>query len=106
MVGPSNTVAPIVKQAHSENCKPLFVTVSFVDTDDLIQAAGPDAEGMVITQVVPPYYLTDFKTVALLPAHHAEVHAQRAAELRQPGRFRGRHGNGGGPEKGRQGADP
>jgi branched-chain amino acid transport system substrate-binding protein len=65
VVGPSNTVAPIVKQAHADGWKPLFVTVSFVGTDDLIQTAGPDAEGMVITQVVPPYYLTDFKTVAL-----------------------------------------
>lgn len=65
VVGPSNTVAPIIKQAHAMGWKPLFVTVSFVGTDDLIQAAGPDAEGMVITQVVPPYYLTDLKTVAL-----------------------------------------
>jgi len=65
VVGPSNTVAPIVKQAHASGWKPLFVTVSFVGTDDLIQAAGQDAEGMVITQVVPPYYLTDLKTVAL-----------------------------------------
>jgi ABC-type branched-subunit amino acid transport system substrate-binding protein len=65
VVGPSNTVAPIVKQAHSMGWKPLFVSVSFVGTDDLIQAAGPDAEGMVITQVVPPYYLTDLKGVAL-----------------------------------------
>jgi branched-chain amino acid transport system substrate-binding protein len=31
----------------------------------LIQIAGSDADGMVITQVVPPYYLTDLKTVAL-----------------------------------------
>ncbi len=65
VVGPSNTVAPIIKQAHAAGWKPLFVTVSFVGTDDLIQGAGPDAEGMVITQVVPPYYLTDLKTVAL-----------------------------------------
>ena len=65
VVGPSNTVAPILKQAHEAGWKPLFVTVSFVGTDDLIQAAGSDAEGMVITQVVPPYYLTDLKTVAL-----------------------------------------
>lgn len=65
VVGPSNTVAPIVKQAHASGWKPLFVSVSFVGTDDLIQAIGQDAEGMVITQVVPPYYLTDFKTVAL-----------------------------------------
>ena len=65
VVGPSNTVAPILKQAHAKDWKPLFLTVSFVGTDELIQEAGADAEGMVITQVVPPYYLTDLKTVAL-----------------------------------------
>jgi branched-chain amino acid transport system substrate-binding protein len=65
LVGPANTVAPILKQAHAKNWKPLFLTVSFVGTDDLIQEAGSDAEGMVITQVVPPYYLTEYKTVAL-----------------------------------------
>jgi branched-chain amino acid transport system substrate-binding protein len=65
VVGPSNTVAPIVKQAHAQGWKPLFVTVSFVGTDELISDAGAEAEGMVVTQVVPPYYLTDLKTVAL-----------------------------------------
>jgi branched-chain amino acid transport system substrate-binding protein len=65
LVGPSNTVAPILKQAHQKDWHPLFVTVSFVGTDDLIQQAGADADGMVITQVVPPYYLTELKTIAL-----------------------------------------
>jgi branched-chain amino acid transport system substrate-binding protein len=65
VVGPSNTVAPILKQSHAKGWKPLFLTVSFVGTDELIEEAGPDAEGVVITQVVPPYYLTDYKTVAL-----------------------------------------
>ncbi len=65
VVGPPNTVAPILKQSHAKGWKPLFLTVSFVGTDDLIKEAGADAEGIVITQVVPPYYLTDLKTVAL-----------------------------------------
>ena len=65
VVGPPNTVAPILKQAHAANWKPLFLTVSFVGTEELIELAGADADGMVITQVVPPYYLTDLKTVAL-----------------------------------------
>jgi len=65
VVGPSNTVAPILKQSHAKGWKPLFLTVSFVGTDELILEAGADAEGMVITQVVPPYYLTDLKSVAL-----------------------------------------
>ncbi|HKS80264.1 MAG TPA: ABC transporter substrate-binding protein [Candidatus Acidoferrales bacterium] len=65
LVGPSNTVAPILKAAHAKGWKPLFLTVSFVGTDELIQQAGTNAEGMVITQVVPPYYLSNLKTVAL-----------------------------------------
>jgi branched-chain amino acid transport system substrate-binding protein len=65
VVGPANTVAPILKQAHAKNWNPLFLTVSFVGTDELIAEAGQDSEGVVITQVVPPYYLTDFKSVQL-----------------------------------------
>ncbi len=65
LVGPANTVAPILKQAHAKAWHPVFLTVSFVGTDELITQAGADAEGLVITQVVPPYYLTDQKTVAL-----------------------------------------
>jgi branched-chain amino acid transport system substrate-binding protein len=65
VVGPSNTVTPILKMAHSKGWKPLFSTVSFVGTDELISEAGDDAEEVVITQVVQPYYLTDFKAVRL-----------------------------------------
>lgn len=65
VVGPPNTAAPILKQSHAKGWKPLFLTVSFVGTDELILQAGDDAEGVVITQVVPPYYLTDLKGVAL-----------------------------------------
>jgi branched-chain amino acid transport system substrate-binding protein len=65
VVGPANTVVPILKQAHAKGWKPLFLTVSFVGTDEMISEAGPDAEGVVITQVVPPYYMTELKSVAL-----------------------------------------
>ena len=65
VVGPPNTVAPILKQSHEKGWKPLFLTVSFVGTDELISQAGADADGVVVTQVVPPYYLTDLKSVAL-----------------------------------------
>ena len=65
IVGPANTVGPILQKAHAQGWKPLFLTVSFVGTDDLILHAGADAEGMVVTQVVPPYYLTELKTVAM-----------------------------------------
>ncbi len=65
LVGPYAPVAEIVKRAHAGGWKPLFLTVSFVGTDEFIRTAGNDAEGVVITQVVPPYYITELRTVAL-----------------------------------------
>jgi len=65
VVGPYRPVAEVVKQAHAAGWSPLFLTVSFVGTEAFIQAAGKDAEGTVITQVVPPYSRTDLPGVAL-----------------------------------------
>src|SRR5437667_12818722 len=65
LVGPANTVAPILKQSHAGGWKPLFLPVSFVRTDDLIQEAGRDSDGVVLTDVVPPYYRTDYTPVAI-----------------------------------------
>ena len=65
IVGPYAPVAAIVKKAHAEGWRPLFLTVSFVGTEKFIADAGKDAEGTIITQVVPPYTRTDFPAVAL-----------------------------------------
>lgn len=65
LVGPYAPVAEIIKKAHAMGWHPLFLTVSFVGTEKFITEAGNDAEGTVITQVVPPYNRVDFPTVAL-----------------------------------------
>ncbi len=65
LAGPYAPVAEIVKAAHAAGWHPLFLTVSFVGTEEFIKLAGSDAEGTIITQVVPPYDRTDFPTVAL-----------------------------------------
>ena len=65
LVGPYAPVAEIVKKAHASGWHPLFITVSFVGTEKFIAEAGRDAEGTVITQVVPPYNRVEFPTVAL-----------------------------------------
>jgi branched-chain amino acid transport system substrate-binding protein len=65
VVGPYAPVAAILKDAHASGWYPLFLTVSFVGTEGLIRAAGPDAEGVVVTQVVPPYDRTDLPTIKL-----------------------------------------
>jgi len=38
--------------------------VSFVGTEEFIKEAGQDAEGAIITQVMPPYDRTEYPTVA------------------------------------------
>ena len=78
VVGPYAPVAAIVKKAHAAGWHPQFLTVSFVGTEEFIKEAGPDADGTIITQVVPPYDRTDYPTVELYrkylskyyPDHH------------------------------------
>jgi branched-chain amino acid transport system substrate-binding protein len=65
IAGPYAAAAAIVKQAHMDAWHPQFLTVSFVGTEEYIKEAGPDAEGTIITQVMPPYDHTDYATVAL-----------------------------------------
>jgi branched-chain amino acid transport system substrate-binding protein len=65
MVGPYASAAAIVKQAHASGWRPQFLTVSFVGTEEFIKEAGADAEGTIITQVMPPYDRMDYPTVAL-----------------------------------------
>jgi len=60
MVGSYVPLAEIVRRAHSRHWSPLFLTVSFVGTDEFIAEAGADAEGTVITEVVPPWHLSAF----------------------------------------------
>ena len=65
LVGPYAPVNAILKQAHAAGWHPRFLTVSFVGTEGLINIGKQDAEGIVITQVMPPYDRTDLPTVKL-----------------------------------------
>jgi len=65
VVGPYSPVAAVVKKAHAAAWHPQFLTVSFVGTEEFIREAGPDSDGTIITQVVPPYDRLDYATVAL-----------------------------------------
>ena len=65
LVGPYSPVAAIVRKAHAKGWHPIFVTVSFVGTEQFIKEAGSDADGTIITQVVPPPDRTDLPTVKL-----------------------------------------
>lgn len=65
LAGPYAPAAEIVKQAHAQGWRPLFLAVSFVGTEAFISAAGKEAEGVLITQVVPPYDNYDLPTVKL-----------------------------------------
>ena len=57
--------AKIVIDAHEQGWRPLFVLPSPVGTEAFIGAAGKDAEGTVITQIVPTYDHADLPAVKL-----------------------------------------
>jgi branched-chain amino acid transport system substrate-binding protein len=65
LVGPYAPVNAILKKAHAAGWYPRFLTVSFVGTEGLIRISSQDAEGVIITQVMPPYDRTDLPTVKL-----------------------------------------
>jgi ABC-type branched-subunit amino acid transport system substrate-binding protein len=65
LVGAYGTLAEIVKRVKASGWAPRLLTVSFVGTESFIKAAGADADGVVITQVVPPPSRSDLPTVAL-----------------------------------------
>ena len=78
VVGPYSPVAAAVKKAHESVWRPQFLTVSFVGTEEFIKEAGPDAEGTIITQVIPPYDRTDYPTVALYRKYLAKYNPSAA----------------------------
>ncbi|MGA2002070.1 MAG: ABC transporter substrate-binding protein [Terriglobales bacterium] len=57
--------AEIVKRAHGQGWRPLFVSGSYIGTDAFITVAGKEAEGVVSMQIVPPYDATDLPAVRL-----------------------------------------
>jgi branched-chain amino acid transport system substrate-binding protein len=65
LAGPYAPVNAVLKTAHAEGWHPRFLTVSFVGTEGLLRIGAQNAEGMIITQVVPPYDRTDLPTVKL-----------------------------------------
>jgi branched-chain amino acid transport system substrate-binding protein len=59
------SAAEIVKRAHGQGWRPLFVSGSYIGTDSFITAAGQEAEGVISMQIVPSYDSTDLPTVKL-----------------------------------------
>jgi branched-chain amino acid transport system substrate-binding protein len=65
LAGPYAPVNAILKQAHAAGWHPRFLAVSFVGTEGLLRIGAENAEGMIITQVVPTYDRMDLPTVKL-----------------------------------------
>lgn len=63
MIGTYGPCADFIKLARERKPCMVFHNVSFVGAEELVSRLGPDAEGVIITQVVPPPWET-----TLLPA--------------------------------------
>ncbi|MDY6950711.1 MAG: ABC transporter substrate-binding protein [Thermodesulfobacteriota bacterium] len=54
MIGTYSPCAKFIKEARKRGYNPLFHNVSFVGADKLVEELGSAAEGVLISQVVPP----------------------------------------------------
>ncbi len=54
MIGTYDACARFIRLARERNFSPLFYNVSFVGSREFARRLGPDGEGVMITQVVPP----------------------------------------------------
>lgn len=54
MIGTYDSCAKFIQLARQRNFNPLFHNVSFVGSEELARRLGPDGEGVIVTQVVPP----------------------------------------------------
>ena len=54
MIGTYDPCAKFIRLARSRGFDPIFHCVSFVGADELAKKLGPEGEGVIITQVVPP----------------------------------------------------
>lgn len=75
LVGPYAPVGAMLRKSRAQSWNPLFLSVSFVGADDLIREVGNASEGVIITQVMPPYSEVDLPTVALYRKQLAEGHS-------------------------------
>lgn len=54
MIGTYDLCASFIKLARLRGYAPIFYCVSFVGADELARRLGPDGEGVIVSQVVPP----------------------------------------------------
>ncbi|MED5458826.1 MAG: ABC transporter substrate-binding protein [Pseudomonadota bacterium] len=54
IVGTFGPAADFIREARQDLPDALFLNVSFVGSQALLEALGPQAEGVIVTQVVPP----------------------------------------------------
>jgi ABC-type branched-subunit amino acid transport system substrate-binding protein len=54
MIGTYDPCAKFIKEARANGFNPIFYSVSFVGADELARKLGPDGEGVIVSQVVPP----------------------------------------------------
>lgn len=78
MVGTYKACAAFVKKARASGFSPKFLNVSFVGTSDFIKEAGPDGEGVYITQVVPS---PDDASLPLVKQYQADMKEAGDAEF-------------------------
>ncbi len=75
LIGTYDACAKFINLARDRNFSPLFHNVSFVGSEELARRLGPNGEGVIVTQVVPPPRIDD--TSDPLPGVSDYIHLLR-----------------------------
>ncbi|MBI1247478.1 ABC transporter substrate-binding protein [bacterium] len=70
MIGAYAPCAKFIQLSKANGFEPVFLNVSFVGVDPLLKSLGPDAEGVIVTQVVPHYQSDYPMAIAYRKAMH------------------------------------
>lgn len=54
LIGPYTPLSAFIKRTHAKGFTPPMATISFVGTESQIKNLGPEGDGLVISQVLPP----------------------------------------------------
>ena len=102
MIGTYDPCALFIRLAKARGFNPVFYNVSFVGADELTRRLGKDAEGVIVTQVVPPPGTPGRRSPAVgsrrVCATTKGALPQRSTQFRGSGRLHQRQGACGGAQ--------
>lgn len=74
MIGTYEPCAEFIRSARARGYNPIFYNISFVGANEIAKRLGKDAEGVILTQVVPPPEAAGYQTHLWGTVEYSNLH--------------------------------